>query len=152
PTNVANLPPQAGATGDYSFTIEVFDDGDTGFAGDTDSGDGARVVNAPTPVEFAGPDLTLGTADDLPSITVGSYVFTYSRGPDGVIGGPGNLAATADDIVSGSNGAGIFSQRTAGVDLIFGTADDSVVSFVSASIGDAGAAGSGVQVQPDADV
>src|SRR5262249_54324265 len=43
-------------------------------------------------------------------------------------------------------------QRTAGADLIFGTADDSVVSFVSASIGDAGAAGSGVQVQPDADV
>jgi hypothetical protein len=149
---VANLVAPPGTSGDYNFTVTVFDDGDTGFSGDSDSGDGARVVNAPTPIQFAGPDLTLGTADDLPSITIGSFVFTYSRGPDGRVGSPADLPAAADDIVSGSNGSGMFSQRTAGPDRLFGTPDDELVTFVSAAIGTPGAAGAGFTVEPDVDI
>lgn len=151
-TAVANLPATAGTTGDYRFTIDVFDDGDTGFAGDTDSGDGVRVANAPTPVAFAGPDLILGNTNDLPFIAIGSFVFAYSRGADGVVGTPANKNAARDDVVSGSNGSGIFSQRTAGPDLLFGTSDDAVTSFVSAAIGEGGAAGQAVTIQPDIDV
>jgi len=144
-TQIPDIEPIAGATGNYSFTLEVFDDGDTGFSGDTDSGDGVRVVPAPLPIAFAGSDGVFGTSDDLPVVTIGAYTFGHDWGPDGV-------PNTADDLVSGSNGSGITSQRTAGADGVFGTADDYNVSFVGASIGKANATGVPREITPDIDV
>ncbi len=145
PSNVANISTLPGATGGYSFTVRVFDDGDTGFAGDTDSGNGVGVMNAPAPSAFAGSDGLLNTADDRASLTTGLYTFTLSAGADGVRG-------TADDLVSGTNGSGITSQRTSGPDGLFGTADDRIISFVGASIGEGGFAGVPTDVIPDVDV
>src|SRR5262249_16518644 len=73
------------------------------------------------------------------------FTFTLNRGGD-------NLPNTADDIVSGVNGSGITSQRTAGPDAAFGTIDDAQVSFVAASIGKAGAVGAPTEVAPAIDV
>lgn len=142
---VANIPPIAGATGAYSFTVEVFDDFDSGFSGDTDSGDGVPVVPAPTPIAFAGADGVFGTGDDLPVIVIGNYTFGLSVGADGV-------PNTADDFVSGTNHAGITSQRTAGPDGVFGTVDDVQTSFIGASIGPATGVGVPREVTPDVDV
>ncbi len=145
PNVVTNIQPIAGTTGRYSFTLEVFDDGDTGFAADTDSGNGVPVVNAPLPSAFAGNDGILGNADDRATVTVGAYTFTLQPGADGVRG-------TADDVVDGSNGSGITSRRTAGPDGVFGTSDDRLESFVGASIGDPNFAGVPNVISPDIDV
>jgi hypothetical protein len=53
---VPNQDAGAGDTGRYDFTIEVFDDGDTGFNAISNSGNGTPVVNAPNPIVFAGPN------------------------------------------------------------------------------------------------
>jgi hypothetical protein len=146
PNAVASLDQVVPSTlGRYDFTVEVFDDADTGFAGDTDSGDGVGVANAPVPGAFTGADGVLNTADDLAQVVVGQFTFTLNPGAD-------NIKGTADDLVSGVNGAGITSQRTVGSDAVFGTADDRVVSFVAAAIGKGGFAGAPAEVSPDADV
>lgn len=56
---VNNADPVPEAVGSYRFTIEVFDGSDTGFAGDTDSGDGTAALNAPVLNAFAGSDGSL---------------------------------------------------------------------------------------------
>ncbi|HYE02261.1 MAG TPA: hypothetical protein VD963_03395 [Phycisphaerales bacterium] len=145
PTQVPVLTPIAGAQGSYVFTLEVFDDGDTGFTADNGSGDGMTVVNAPVPIEFAGADQVFGTPDDRPVVQVGVYNFTLFAGGDGV-------PNTFDDVVSGSSGTGITSQRTSGPNGVFGDADDRAVSFVGASIGKAASAGVPEEVAPDIDV
>ena len=105
------------SVGDYSFSVEVFDDGDSGFTSSTDSGDGTMVVNAPPAQDFAGLDGVLGTADDLASIFTGGYVFT--RDP-------------ATNSVSGTDASGIVSTREASGRL---------VSTISAAIGPRGRSG-----------
>lgn len=83
----------AGATGDYAFSLEIFDDFDSGFAGDTNSGDGAPVVNAPNPGAFAGNDGVLGTDDDLRTVSIRNFTF---RLEDGVVTGTnGNGSITS---------------------------------------------------------
>ncbi len=145
PDDIANIESIASALGRYNFSVEVFDDADTGFAGDTDSGDGVGVVNAPAPIAFTGPDGQLNTVDDLGQVVIGQFTFTLNAGEDA-------LKGTKDDFVSGVNGSGITSQRFAGDDNTFGTSDDHIVSFVGASIGEAGFSGTPVEVAPDADV
>ena len=103
--------------GDYNFSIEVFDDGDSGFTSPTDSGNGTNVVNAPPAQDFAGLDGILGTADDLTQIVTGGYTFTRD---------------VASNTVSGANAAGVVSTRDASGRL---------VSTISAAIGPKGRAG-----------
>lgn len=131
-----DLDPVAGGVGDYEFTLEVFDDGDTGFNAPTDSGDGQNLVNAPAPGAFAGDDGTLGTADDVKVIVSGPYRFTFNAGPDGAAG-------TLDDFVQGSNGSNVTSVTNA--------LGEKMVSVESA-IGPVGAAGLPSEYTPDADV
>lgn len=133
---VPNIDPVPGGVGEYWFTVEVFDDGDSGFSAGTTSGDGQNLVNAPAPIAFAGADGRLGTADDLTSITQGAYRFIYSAGADGAHG-------TADDIVSGTNGSNV-SSATNGL----GT---SIIS-VDAAIGNPGSSGLPDTFSPDVDI
>jgi hypothetical protein len=116
-TGVSNPDQSPLRVGDYSFSVEVFDDGDSGFTSPTDSGDGTRVVNAPPAEDFAGLDGVLGTADDLASIVTGGFVFTRDA---------------ATNSVGGTNAAGIVSAREASGRL---------VSTISAAIGPRGRAG-----------
>ncbi len=132
---VSEVDAALGNTGPYSFNLEIFDDGNTGFAGDTDSGDGAPVVEAPVSQAFAGIDGTLNTADDLQQVVIGAFRFGLNAGADGIKG-------TADDVVSGNNGSGIVSTR----------ANGRVTTSVSGAIGPGGASGVPSAVFPDADV
>ncbi|MBX3358159.1 MAG: hypothetical protein KF745_07005 [Phycisphaeraceae bacterium] len=144
-SDVANVTPIGGATGTYQFSVEIFDDGDTGFSATNNAGDGSRIVHAPSPIAFAGADGVLNTADDLGAVAIQNFVFQLNRGTDGIAG-------TADDIVSGSNGAGISAARMAGADGVFGTADDALSESVSSSIGASAGVGVPSQVQADVDV
>lgn len=137
PGLVPNIAPVGGIVGDYAFNLEIFDDLDSGFAGDTDSGDGQNLVTAPAPISFAGPDLVFGTTDDLSSIVVGQFSFTLNVGPDGV-------PNTGDDVVSGTNGRGITSTRTD---------SNRITTRINSAIGPAGHIGvPGDRIAPDVDI
>lgn len=135
---VVNNPPNTtgGELGAYSFDIQVFDDGDSGFTGPTNSGDGTRLIDAPAPIQFAGPDSIFGTPDDRTSLTVGGSTFTWSRGADG-------LPNTADDVVTGGNGSDQTSVRTG---------FSSPVTTIRAAIGQASPIGVPSAITPDVDV
>ncbi|MCC6677807.1 MAG: hypothetical protein IT436_11730 [Phycisphaerales bacterium] len=132
---VPNLDPVPGGLGDYAFTVNIFDDGDTGFSATTDAGDGSAVVNAPASSSFSGGDQVLGTADDLKQISIGAFTFTYNPGADGLVG-------TVDDFVTGST-----PQITS-----FHNGDGRLISIINGSIGPANASGVPTTVFPDADV
>ncbi len=140
--SVFNPDPVAGGVGDYSFTVQVFDDGDTGFNASTDSGNGAVVGSAPAPIAFAGPNgvfNNVGDAnyDDLSQIVIGEYVYTLNAGTDAVRG-------TADDLVSGSNAAGNIVATTSGAGR--------QVATITSSIGLPGATGLPGTITPDVDI
>lgn len=136
PGELPNLSVIPSAIGGYEFTVEVFDDGDSGFKGDTNAGNGQPVAYAPGSGVFVGNDGQLGTADDLAQVIVGEFTFRYDRGPDGIAG-------TADDIVSGDNGKGVSSTRTNG----------KITSTINSSIGTPGHFGiPGEELQPDVDI
>lgn len=135
PGQVLNVGPVPGAVGDYAFTVEVFDDGDSGFTSTTDAGDGALVANAPAPIAFAGPDGVFGNADDVSTVQVGIFTFTLDAGEDGEAG-------TADDIVSGGNNQGIVSSLSGGV----------FTSTIASAIGPAGHTGIPDDVFADVDI
>jgi hypothetical protein len=108
PGVLPNITGQASEVGDYEFTLEIFDDGNSGFAGPTDSGDGEKTPKTPPADNFAGADGVLGTADDLASIVVGKYTFTRDSagnvvtniasaiGPEGFAGVPGQITPDVD--------------------------------------------------------
>lgn len=125
-----------GTIGDYSFTIEIFDDADTGFTSTTNAGNGAPVVNAPPPIQFAGIDGVFGTPDDRATIIVGNFTFSLNRGFDG-------LPNTGDDVVTGSNGNGIVSSRDAAGTL---------TNTINSAIGPTGHVGVPTDVYPDVDI
>jgi hypothetical protein len=133
--NVPNISSVPGGTGAYAFDIFIFDDGDNGFSGNTDAGNGTLVINAPPPSDFAGPDGTFGTGDDANTISFNGYVFTLNPGADG-------LKGTADDIVSGGNAKGITSTNVG----------NTLTSTIQSSIGDPNAAGVPSNVQADLDI
>lgn len=133
---IPNLGPVPGGTGSYMFTVEVFDDGNSGFAAPTDGGSASRVVDAPAVGTFAGPDGTFGTLDDLTQVKSGGFTFTLNTGDDGVAG-------TIDDLVSGSNGSDITSTQD-----FFGQ----MVSTVQSGIGPLNHAGLPGEVFADVDV
>lgn len=136
PGAVNHLDPVPGGVGSYAFTIEVFDDGDTGFAATTDAGNGRRLVDAPEASLFAGPDKVFGTGDDVTTVTISGFTFQLDAGADGIMG-------TADDVVSGGDGQGATSTRTA---------DGQVTTIVQSAIGPEGHAGVPGLVRPDVDV
>ncbi|MBI1189164.1 MAG: hypothetical protein GC200_00560 [Tepidisphaera sp.] len=125
-----------GSIGDYNFSVEIFDDANSGFTSTTNAGNGTPVVNAPPPIQFAGTDGLFGTADDRSSIIVGNFTFTLNVGADGV-------PNTADDVVTGSNGNGVVSSRDAAGTL---------TNTISSAIGPTGHAGVPTDIFPDADV
>lgn len=127
PDVIPNPEPVAGTLGDYAFSLEVFDDGDSGFAADTDAGNGAPVVNAPHPDAFAGNDGRLGTGDDLDAIEIGDFIFTIN-----------------DGVVSGTNRNGITSVREA---------DGRLVTTIDSAIGTPGHRGVPADnISPDVDI
>jgi hypothetical protein len=135
PEFIPSVTPASGTVGDYMFTVEVYDDLNSGFAADTESGNGTAVVNAPHPIVFAGPSGVFGTEDDRSEVVIGDFVFRLDPGADGIRG-------TADDIVTGSNSAGIVSTRVG----------DQLTSTVEASIGPRGFAGVPSRATPDVDI
>lgn len=140
---VLNSPPTAGAIGSYFFDVQVFDDGDTGFSGDSNSGDGQSLPAPPVPQDFAGADTIPGTNDDLTQIVVGDFVFTWDQK---------NLANPKDDIIRGTNNAGVVMTRIQGIDNTWNTGDDRIVQTIDAAIGLPGSTGAPGQIQPDIDV
>jgi hypothetical protein len=130
----------AGDTGDYAFTIEVFDDRNSGFRADNDSGDGSPIVNAPPVIVFAGPNGVFQNPgdpgfDDLETFTIGNFTFRLDPGPDGVRG-------TADDTVTGTDFNGITSSRQ-GANL---------TTVINSAIGPRGHSGVPGDVAADVDV
>lgn len=137
PGVVPNISPAGGNIGEYAFDFMIFDDGDTGFAGDTNSGNGTPLATAPTSLAFAGPDQMFGTSDDVTQVRVADFVFTLDRGGDGVAG-------TTDDVVSGVNGKGIHVARTDG---------NKITTRIESAIGTPGHVGvPGDVIMPDVDV
>ncbi len=135
-TFVPDVSPGPGTVGDYNLTVRVFDDADSGFAGDTDSGDGAGLPTPPLPIAFAGPDQLFGTADDQSFIAIGSFFFTHDRGGD-------LLPNTIDDIVSGANGLGVSITRI----------NNRITTVIDSAIGAPGHVGvPGDLIEPDVDI
>jgi len=135
PDTIPNLVAEPNTVGSYSFTVEIFDDGNSGFNEPVDSGSAQRLVDAPEPERFTGPDGEFGTADDPAEVTVGASVFTLDPGPDGQLG-------TSDDVVSGGNGDDTTSVRSGGV----------VTTTVTTSLGTERVAGIPGTVFSDLDV
>lgn len=126
--DVQNIPPAAGLVGSYSMTVEVFDDGDSGFSASTNSGNGRNLVEAPFAASFAGVDGQVGTADDRASVTIGAYTFTRN---------------TETGVITGTDGNGIVSTRLpTGVSL----------TEVTSAIGEVGSRGVPGQIAPDVDI
>lgn len=96
PNVVPHLVTEGGTVGDYRFTIEVFDDGNSGFSAETEAGNGQVLPRVPDSSLFAGPDGELGTDDDVQRVVIGAYAFTIAAGPDGEFG-------TDDDVIRGDN-------------------------------------------------
>ncbi len=141
---VLNVTPTPGAVGSYAFGVQVFDDGDTGFAGDSNSGDGQLLPQTPVPQDFAGTDGIAGTADDLTTYVIGDFTFTWDRK---------NIANTFDDVIRGSNSEGnITINRFNGRDGVFGNVDDRIEYTTRSAIGNTGSTGVPNEVQPDIDV
>ncbi len=136
PGAVAKPRPPPGGLGDYNFTVQVFDDGNSGFNGTTDASDGTAVVNAPAPITFAGADGVFGTSDDLPNVVIGNFTFTWSKGPDG-------LPNTADDLVTGTDGSGIVSTQNGNGQL---------VNTITSAIGPPGHTGAPTTISSDVDI
>jgi hypothetical protein len=141
---INNTDPVPGAFGVYSFSIEVFDDGNTGFVGDTNSGTAGQLVTPPTPIVFAGVDGIFGTFDDLKTFSQGDWVFTLTPGA----GGPNSSTS----VVTGVNSQGWTITRTAAPNGTFGTPADRIFTSIKSSIGLPGASGVPEEVSPDVDI
>lgn len=127
----------------------ILDNADDEIRFSPDSGDGASVVRAPLPSEFAGTDNTLGTPDDLVTIPRGEWTFRLLPGDNRLLNGNNN----SDDQVVGTNAAGTRLIRTAGADRSFSNAvnTDDATTF-AAAIGRPGVSGAANTGTLDTDV
>ncbi len=141
---VTNRDPVPGAFGQYSFSITVIDDGNTGFLGDTNSGTGAPIVYPPVPRVFAGTDGIFGNGDDLREFVSGDWIFTLTPGA----GGP----VSSGSVVNGRNSQGWTISRSSAPNGTFGSVNDRISGSITSSIGLGGAAGLPNEVAPDVDV
>ncbi len=128
PDAVEDITPSSGLVGSYSLTVEVFDDGDSGFSASTNSGNGRNLVEAPFAASFAGPDGQLGTSDDRATVTVGAFTFTRDNGTG---------------VITGTDGRGVVSTRLA---------NGASVTEVTSAIGPEGSRGVPGDITPDVDV
>lgn len=142
-TSVPNIDSIPGAVGTYRFSVEIFDDGDSGFNAPTNSGDGNAIVYAPANIDFAGPDRVFNTADDITTRLVGSYSFTYNAGPDGIKG-------NADDFVIGTSPDGVTSNYA--VTNVDGVNTATRTVTINSAIGPTGHAGVPGDVWADVDI
>jgi hypothetical protein len=135
--NTVNNPIQTvpGTVGPYSFNLEIFDDGDSGFTNTTEAGNGNTLVPAPLPIDFAGNDGVFGTPDDQSRVLISNYTFTLDRGTDGV-------PNTGDDVVTGVDGDGAVSTRQG----------NRTVQVVDSAIGPRGSIGVPTSFQADVDI
>jgi len=113
--------------GNYAFSIEVFDDGNTGFSAGSDSGDGTNVVHAP-------PLALFGSVTD--TVVIGDYTFNRDAGADGIFG-------NGDDFVTGSTADGELTSTRVGTRL---------TNTISSSLGDPGVTGLPGTVEADIDI
>lgn len=143
PSVVPNIDSIPGAVGTYNFTVEIFDDGDSGFNASTNAGDGNGLIYAPAPIDFSGPDRRFGTADDITTRVIGSYTFLYSPGVDGIKG-------TTDDVVTGTSPDGITSEYA--TTTIDGVATALRTVTISSAIGPNGHSGIPGDVYADVDI
>lgn len=141
--SVPNPDAVPGATGDYNFTVQVFDDFDSGFSDVTDAGNGAAVVNAPLPIDFAGADGNFATTDDNPStIVVGVYTFTLNVGADAT-------PNTSDDVVTGTTP----NTKTGGFITTTRTGTGVLTTTITSAIGTPNRQGvPSAVVMPDVDI
>lgn len=139
--DIINLPATGGSFGNYAFTVTILDDGNNGFGGTNDAGNGTAVPVAPLPSSFAGTDGALGTIDDLYEQIVGDlntsdgFRLNLDPGPNRIFDGNGTPTRRSDDIISGTNRFGDRVTYTSGTDGIFGTTDD--VALVQSANGNA---------------
>ncbi len=129
PGVVPNLDPQANQTGNYAFTFEIFDDGDSGFNAGSDSGNGTNIVNAPALSLFS-------STDPSERVIIGDFTFQRVAGADGVFG-------NGDDRVTGQTSDGSIVSTRSG---------NRLVSTVSSSIGPAAGTGRPGEIFSDVDV
>ncbi len=134
PSGVFDIPNDVGNTGDYSFTVQVFDDGNSGFNAGTTSGNAQGVPDAPAPGTFV-----LSGGVYQPQV-IGDYTFTLNVGADGVRG-------TGDDVVTGTNSAGNIVSSSTGAG-----AARALKTVINSSIGPSGHSGAPGDVTPDVDV
>ncbi|MEM1328957.1 MAG: hypothetical protein AAGG07_00200 [Planctomycetota bacterium] len=133
---VVNPNTAPGSLGSYAFDVEIFDDGDSGFAGGTDSSDGAAIVNAPDRSAF----VILDEMGNFQSFDFGrtvvrdGYTFSLSGDP-------------ANPEVVGTNGEGITSTRTVSAEGV-----NVLTTRVESSLGGGGRPGLQEQVSADLDV
>jgi hypothetical protein len=141
--SVPNPDAVPGAVGDYNFTVQVFDDFDSGFSDVSDSGNGTRIVNAPLPIDFAGADGNFATTDDNPTtIVVGSYTFSLNVGADAT-------PNTSDDVVTGVTP----ETKTGGFVTTTRTGTGVLTTTINSAIGTPGRQGvPSAFVMPDVDV
>lgn len=126
-TTVNDASVEPNQIGNYAFSVEVFDDTNSGFTGASDSGNGTNVIHAPP--------LSLFT-DPSDEIIIGDYTFSRQAGADGIFG-------NADDIVSGSTVDGEITSVRSGTRL---------TNTITSSLGDAGVSGLPGNVEADVDV
>ncbi|MEL7485184.1 MAG: hypothetical protein AAFN41_12650, partial [Planctomycetota bacterium] len=129
PGVVPNIDPQANQAGNYEFSIEIFDDGDSGFNAGTDSGNGTNVVNAPTLSVFS-------TTDPTERVVIGDFTFQRLAGADGVFG-------NGDDTVFGQSADGAIESTRSG---------NRLVNTIESSLGPAAATGRPGEIFSDVDV
>ncbi|MBU6413704.1 MAG: hypothetical protein KGS45_09525 [Planctomycetes bacterium] len=141
--SVPNPDAVPGAIGDYNFTVQVFDDFDSGFSDVTDAGNGATIVNAPLPIDFAGSDGNFATTDDNPAtIVIGTYTFTLNVGADAT-------PNTSDDVVTGVTP----ETKTGGFITTTRTGTGVLTTTINSAIGTPGRQGvPSAFVMPDVDV
>ncbi len=127
PGAVNNVTVQPNQIGNYAFSVNVFDDGNSGFSAGNDAGNGTPVVHAPPLSLFASP-----TA----SVVIGDYTFFRTAGADGVFG-------NNDDVVRGTSADGERTSTRIGSRL---------TNTVASSIGYSGVTGLPGEVQSDVDI
>lgn len=127
PGAVNNVTVQPNQIGNYAFSINVFDDGNSGFSAGNDSGNGTPVVQAPPLALFTAPTDT---------VVIGDYTFTRSAGDDSVFG-------NADDTVSGTSSDGERTSVRQGTRL---------TNTIRSSLGSSGATGLPGELSSDLDV
>lgn len=127
PGEINNVTVQPNQIGNYAFTVNIFDDGNSGFSAGNDSGNGTPVVHAPPLSLFATP---------TDSVVIGDYTFVRTAGADSVFG-------NADDLVTGTSSDGERTSVRQGTRL---------TNTVRSSIGDPAVTGLPGEVQADVDI